>query len=156
MLCHHRKQSGSQRAGVVLTSVSLLSGHWLLKTFSMWTIFTSLLSLLQHCFSFLCFVFLATRHMGSELWTRDQTCIPCIRRLSLNHWPTREVPGSFDSVKLGMAFGNDPDLFLARGAHLVVSGAEGPGCEPSPRQANLSSVRRSWNIWQVPGTGVQK
>ena len=52
MLCRHRRQSGSQRAGIVLTSVSLLSGHCLFKTFSLCTIFTSLLSLLQYRFCF--------------------------------------------------------------------------------------------------------
>ena len=26
--------------------------------------------------------------------TRDQTCTPCIGRLSLNHWAVREVPTS--------------------------------------------------------------
>ena len=32
----------------------------------------------------------APRH---QFLTRDQTCVPCIGRQSLNHWTTREVPG---------------------------------------------------------------
>ena len=35
---------------------------------------------------------LALRHVGSQLPTRDQTCIRFIGRWSLNHWTTREVP----------------------------------------------------------------
>ena len=33
----------------------------------------------------------ASRSMGS-FRTRNQTCIPCIGRWTLNHWTTREVP----------------------------------------------------------------
>ena len=29
--------------------------------------------------------------LGSQLWSRDQTCIPCTGRLILNHWTTRKV-----------------------------------------------------------------
>ena len=32
--------------------------------------------------------------MGSSQ-TRDQTCVPCIGREILNHWTTKEVPGSY-------------------------------------------------------------
>ena len=32
----------------------------------------------------------APRH---QFPTREQTCVPCIGRQSLNHWTTREVPG---------------------------------------------------------------
>ena len=45
--------------------------------------------------SILCFVFLGTRHMGSNL--PNQGHFSCIRRQSLNHWTTTEVPGEFDT-----------------------------------------------------------
>ena len=30
------------------------------------------------------------QHVGSS-WTRDQTCVPCVGRQTLNYWTTREV-----------------------------------------------------------------
>ena len=50
----------------------------------------SLLNLLQYCICCLCSGFLALRHLSSL--TRDQNCIPYIRRWSLNHWTTGEAP----------------------------------------------------------------
>ena len=38
---------------------------------------------------------LATGHVGSEFWTRDQTPAACIGKRGLNHWTAREVPGSY-------------------------------------------------------------
>ena len=43
-------------------------------------------------------------HFGQEACrilsspTKDQTCIPCIRRQSLNHGTTKEVPQPFSLV----------------------------------------------------------
>jgi len=28
---------------------------------------------------------------GESSWTRDQTCVPCIVRLILSHWTSKEV-----------------------------------------------------------------
>ena len=42
--------------------------------------------------------------------TRDRTCVPCIGRRILNHWPTREVPEDFLKHRLLAPI---PDLFLA-------------------------------------------
>ena len=39
-----------------------------------------------------CFVFLALRHVGSQLPNQDWTCTLCTGGQSLNHWATREVP----------------------------------------------------------------
>ena len=33
---------------------------------------------------------IAPQHVGS-FWCRDQTCVPCIGRQTLNHWATREA-----------------------------------------------------------------
>ena len=45
---------------------------------------------LNHPFIYL----LAASHSMWDLssLTRDQICVPCIRRRSLNHWTTREIP----------------------------------------------------------------
>ena len=51
----------------------------------------SLLNLLQCCFCFI-FCFFWPGGMWGLTPTRDQTHTPCIRRQSLNHWTTREVP----------------------------------------------------------------
>ena len=51
----------------------------------------------KHCF---CFTFLFFGHEASGNFsspTRDWTSTPCIRRWSLNHWTTREVPFYFRS-----------------------------------------------------------
>lgn len=39
--------------------------------------------------------FLASRHVGLQLLTRDRTGTPCIGRQSLKRWTTREVPVTF-------------------------------------------------------------
>ena len=36
----------------------------------------------------------ASQHVGSSSLTMDQTHVPCITRWILNHWTTKEVPGS--------------------------------------------------------------
>ena len=51
-----------------------------------------LLYLLQYCFCILCFVFWPRGVWDLSSLTRDWTHIPCIRRKSLSHWTTREVP----------------------------------------------------------------
>lgn len=38
--------------------------------------------------------FLPKRHVGSYSLTGDQTCTPCIRRRSPNHWATGEALGN--------------------------------------------------------------
>ena len=47
-------------------------------------------SSLQHCF-YVWVCFLATRQVASQLPARDQTCISCIGRQSLNSQTTREI-----------------------------------------------------------------
>ena len=41
-----------------------------------------------------CKCLVALQHVGSS-WTRDQTSAPCIVRLILNRWTTKEAPFSF-------------------------------------------------------------
>ena len=61
--------------------------------FLMWTIYKVLfLNLLQYCFCILCFGFWPRGVGDLSSPTRDWTHIPCIRRKSLSHWTTREVP----------------------------------------------------------------
>ena len=58
----------------------------------MWTIFLSLYWISYNIASALGFSFLALGMWGLSSPTRDGTCTPCIRKQSLNHWTTREVP----------------------------------------------------------------
>ena len=53
--------------------------------------FLSLLNLLQYCFCLFWFFW------PQGMWdlsspTRNQICIPCIQRQSLNYWTARQVP----------------------------------------------------------------
>ena len=75
----------------LLVLVAIASAHFLhCHLFLIWTILKLLLDSLQYCF---CLMFWFN---GCETWdftspTRDWTYTPCIRRLSPNHWTTREV-----------------------------------------------------------------
>ena len=53
------------------------------------TFFLSLYWICNNITSILCFVFLVSSHVDISSPTRDQTCTPCIRRQSLNHWTAR-------------------------------------------------------------------
>ena len=75
----------------------------------------SLLNLLQYCFCFM-FCFLGFFFWLQGMWdlsspTRDQTHTRCIRRESLNHWTTREVPA--------------PQFFPLQNQQTVISLSEG-------------------------------
>ena len=84
----NRQWRGKEREWIHLFKVFFLS-------FLMWII----LNLLQYCF---CFMFWVFFFWPWGMWyfispTRDQTCTPCFRRWSLNHWTAREIP-SFNIV----------------------------------------------------------
>ena len=68
-----------------------------LKIFKkIWTFFIkSLLNLLQHYLCFMFWLFWLRGMWGLSAPTRDWTWAPCIRRWSLNHWTTTEVPQQF-------------------------------------------------------------
>ena len=82
-----------------------------IKDFFMWTIlkffieFATIL-LLFHGFCF--WVFFSLRGMWDlSFLTRDRTCTPCIRRQSLNHWTTRQVPWQFKLFVSGYTGSSD-------------------------------------------------
>ena len=71
--------------------------HYLvfLKIFLMWTIFKVFIesvTIFLPLFFFVCFFFLAMRHVDLSSLTRDQTHTPCTGRWPLTHWTTRELP----------------------------------------------------------------
>ena len=59
--------------------------------FSCGSFLKSLLNQLQPCFCFLCFGFLAARHMGSYLSDQELNTYPCAGRWSINQWTPRGV-----------------------------------------------------------------
>ena len=70
-----------------------------LKIFKkIWTFFIkSLLNLLQHYLCFMFWLFWLRGMWGLSAPTRDWTWAPCIRRWSLNHWTTREIPAALQA-----------------------------------------------------------
>ena len=54
--------------------------------------------MLQYCFCFICFGFLATKHWDLSSPTRDQTHTPFTGRQSLNYWTATEVLASLTLV----------------------------------------------------------
>ena len=87
MFLHNTEQSS------LCYSVGL---YWLLILFHsykqlMWTIFKVFIELFTILFLSYVLGFFAARHV--RFYLPDQTCTPCIRRRSLNHWTTTEVPG---------------------------------------------------------------
>ena len=67
----------------------------LLLFFLKWTILEVFIEFITIFLLFYVLGFLASRHVGSQLLTRDRTGTPCVRRQSLKHWTTREVPVTY-------------------------------------------------------------
>lgn len=59
----------------------------------MWTIFETLLNLLEYYFCFM-FSFLGPRSLWDLLPNQGSNPHPCMGRCSRNHWTAREVPSS--------------------------------------------------------------
>ena len=64
---------------------------YILSNWEVYHIFCSLYWISYTIASVLCFGFMATRHVGSYLPTRDRTHTLWIGRWSVNHWTAREV-----------------------------------------------------------------
>ena len=60
--------------------------------FLMWTIFKVFIEFITVSLLSYVLVFLATRHVGSQLPDQDWNCTSCIGKWSINPWITREVP----------------------------------------------------------------
>ena len=77
---------------VFLTAFLLVPLLLFFKTLLKWTIFKSLLNLLQNCFCFV-FWFFSRKAWGSlGSLTMDQNHTPFIGRQNPNHWTVKEVP----------------------------------------------------------------
>ena len=74
----------------------------------------SILNLLQYCFCFLCFGFLAERHVGFSLPDEGSTHTPALEGEVFNHWTAREVPVTTPGYFLMRQLAMRHRLFLER------------------------------------------
>ena len=69
--------------------------------------------------SVLCFGFLATRHVGSQLPDQGWNCHPLHLKESLKHWTTKEVPQYLDLVH-DLAQTHTPYMLLSVQAYTLL------------------------------------